>query len=92
MKKRLIIFAAVLGLAVGLTGCTKQTMTREFGGSMTIDLDKGQKLEEITWKDEDSLWILTKPMTDDDIAETHTFKESSAYGLIEGEITIIEHK
>lgn len=35
---------------------------------------------------------LTRPMTDDDVAETHTFRESSEYGVFEGTVTIIEKK
>lgn len=45
----------------------------------------------ITWKD-DSLWYLTRPMTDDDIAETHTFQQSSEFGVFEGTITVVESK
>lgn len=90
MKKKIIVVGLLLALTI--TGCTKQKMTREFGGDMTIDLDKGKKLEEITWKDEDSLWILTRPMKDDEEAETHVFEESSAFGILEGSVTIVEHK
>ncbi len=90
MKKKMIVVGLLLALTI--TGCTEQTMTREFGGDMTIDLDKGKKLEEITWKDEDSLWILTRPMKDDEEAETHVFEESSAFGILEGSVTIVEHK
>lgn len=71
------------------TGC--QTITRNFGGTTTINLEPNQKLEEITWKDDDSLWYLTRPMTENDIAETHTFHQSSDYGL-EGTVIIIESK
>lgn len=60
-------------------------------GSMTLNLEPNQKLEEITWKD-DSLWYLTRPMTDEDIAETHTFQQSSEWGVFEGTVTIIETK
>lgn len=45
----------------------------------------------IAWKD-DSLWYLTKPMTDDDIAETPTFQQSSEWGVFEGTVTIVETK
>ena len=72
-----------------LTGCTEQTITKEFGGDMTINLEPGQKLEEITWKD-DNLWYVTRPMRDDEFAETHTFQESSEFGLIEGTVYIVE--
>ena len=45
----------------------------------------------ITWKDSD-LWYLTKPMTDDDVAETYTFQEDSKMGVLEGTVTVVEHK
>ncbi|MBR5952593.1 MAG: hypothetical protein IKZ85_04905 [Pseudobutyrivibrio sp.] len=72
-----------------LTGCTEQAITKEFGGDMTINLEPGQKLEEITWKD-DNLWYVTRPMRDDEFAETHIFQESSEFGLIEGTVYIVE--
>lgn len=87
MKKFLL--GTFLVLSIGLTGC--QTAAKNFGGSMTIDLDPNQKLEEITWKDDD-LWYLTRPMTSDDNAETHTFQQSKDFGVFEGTVTIIEHK
>lgn len=90
MKKRILALLAVVILAVStLTGC--QGATKSFGGSMTLNLEPNQKLEEITWKD-DSLWYLTRPMTDDDIAETHTFQQSSEWGVFEGTVTIIESR
>lgn len=90
MKKK--ILAVVLGLILcsGISGC--QTITRRYGGTTELDLEPGLKLEEITWKDDDSLWYLTRPMTDEDIAETHTFKESSLFGICEGTVIIREHK
>jgi hypothetical protein len=86
MKK--IILLAIMVLS--LTGC--QNTTKNFGGNMTIELPKGQKLEEITWKDDSDLWYLTRPMREDDIAEIHTFQESSEFGVFEGTVTIIETK
>ncbi|MBO7450420.1 MAG: hypothetical protein J6U54_08620 [Clostridiales bacterium] len=85
MTKRFIpiIFAA----SILLSGC--QAATRELGGNMTLTLDPGVKLEEITWK-EDSLWYLTRPMRDGEKAETHVFKQSSEWGVFEGTVTIIE--
>ena len=86
MKK--IILLAIMVLS--LTGC--HNTTKNFGGSMTIELPKGQKLEEITWKDDSDLWYLTRPMRKDEVAETHTFQESSEFGVLEGTVTIIETK
>ena len=90
MKKKILGLLAAGVLVTGaLTGC--QGATKSFGGSMTLNLEPNQKLEEITWKD-DSLWYLTRPMTDDDIAETHTFQQQSEFSVFDGPITIVESK
>ena len=60
MSKKIV---AILMVASILSGCHETT--RSFGGSMTLELPKGQKLEEITWKDDAALWYLTRPMRDD---------------------------
>ena len=91
MKK--IITAASITVCVlmmlALLGC--QAVTRAFGGDMTITLDPGLKLEEITWKDSDSsLWYATRPMREDEFAETHVFQQSREWGVFEGTVTIIE--
>lgn len=94
MKKKFSTFAAILlaVLVIGFigsaaTGC--HYTTKYFGGEMTVELSPGQKLEEITWKD-DSLWILSRPMRDDETPETHIFYENSEFGVLEGTITVIE--
>ena len=89
MKRMLaLVLIGAISLTT-LTGC--QATTKSWGGSMTLELEPNQKLEEITWKDND-LWYLTRPMTEDDIAETHTFQQSSEFGVFEGTVTIIETK
>ena len=88
MKK---IFAGILAvfLATGLTGCD-QFVAKNFGGDYTVKLH-GEKLVNITWKD-NQLWYLTRPMKEEDEAETYKLQEDSQYGLMEGTVTIIEHK
>lgn len=85
--KKFILFITIM---LCLTGC--QNTTKNWGGSMTIELPKGQKLEEITWKDDTDLWYLTRPMREDEIAETHTFQQDTEFGILEGTVTIIETK
>lgn len=95
-KKRFAKFVAILlavlvigFIASAITGC--HSTTREYGGEMTIELEPNQKLELITWKgEENSLWILTRPMREDEHAETHTYYEDSEWGVFEGKVTIIE--
>lgn len=68
MKK---IGLCILASALLMVGCA-QDMAKNMGGSATIYLEPNQKLEEITWKGDSDLWYLTRPMRDNDIAETHT--------------------
>lgn len=91
MKKKIAALLSLLILSLSLCGCTEQSMTREFGGSMELELPANQKLEEITWKD-DTLWYLMRPMRDDEEAETHVFQASSSWGVFEGTVTVIEKK
>lgn len=91
MKKKLLLGVLLLGSLIGGTGCN-QMLTRSFGGEMTIDLPKDTKLEMITWKDDDSLWYLTRPMTETDIAESYTFQQQSEFGVFEGTVYIQEYR
>lgn len=91
MKKKLSAILTLLVLSLSLCGCTEQYMTKEFGGSMKLELPANQKLEEITWKD-DNLWYLTRPMREDEEAEIHTFQASTSLGVFEGTVTVIEKK
>ena len=89
MKKRLVLVLAMILACVSLTGC--QSAVRDWGGSMTIELEPNTKLESITWK-EDSIWYCTRPMREDEEAETHTYQQSKTFGVFEGTITIVESK
>lgn len=82
-----VIIFCVFAIAISATGC--HGATKDLGGEMTIELEPNQKLELITWK-EDSLWLLTRPMRDDENAETHTYYEDSEWGVLEGKVTIVE--
>lgn len=81
---------ATLVVMIMLTGCTIKEVARNYGGTMTLDLPEGQKLEEITWKD-NNLWYLTRPMREGECPETHTFSVDSEFGIFEGHVIIREH-
>lgn len=95
MKRKVCMLLMVLALmvltfAMFVTGCNQAT-AHSFGGDMTLELKPGEKLEEITWK-EDSLWYLTRPMREGEQPETHVFQQSSEFGLMEGTVTVVESK
>lgn len=73
------------------SSCTENSKAKNFGGKASLDLPKGQKLVNVTWKDSD-LWYLTRPMLATDSAETYIFQEQSSWGVWEGTYTIKETK
>lgn len=78
-------------LMVYLSSCTANQRARNFGGTMTHELPKGQELVTVTWKDE-QLWILTKPMPTDYQPTSYTFQEKSSFGVMEGTVVLKEIK
>lgn len=86
-----VLFVTTLLIIIVLFGCTENQRARSFGGTVQINLPAGQKLETATWK-ETNLWYLTRQMRPDERPETHTFIESSSFGMVEGKVIFIEHK
>ncbi len=58
---------------------------------MTINLEKGEKLVNVTWKDAD-MWILTRAIREGEREEIYKFTEKSTFGVMQGEITIVEFR
>ena len=90
MKKK-IIAGIVLLIVMGfsLTGC--KSVAKNMGGTISIDVPKGQKVIEATWKDND-VWYLTRPMREDEKPEIFTLQEDSNLGIIEGKVIFKESK
>lgn len=84
--KNLLIIAFISVLAIG---CTENQRARNFGGTATENLPKGQKLLTATWR-QDNLWVLTRPMRTNEVAETYEFRENSSFGLIQGKVIFVE--
>ena len=88
MKKLLLTLSALAIL--GVAGCTDNTMARNFGGTMKVELKDGARLINCTWKSPDnSLWVLTK-IDPSQPPTTYKFEEISRYGIVEGKVIIIE--
>jgi hypothetical protein len=88
--KRIILLACLV-VAVLAVGCTQNQRARQFGGTANEVLPPGRKLVIATWK-QDNLWILTRPMKSNEVAEVYEFTESSSFGLVEGKVVIKEQK
>ncbi len=93
MKKYVLVIGfGFLGLWF-FSGCTENQRARALGGTETINLPKGQKLVNASWKEKDnSLWILTRPMREGEDPETWSYKAKSDFGILEGEVIFKETK
>lgn len=87
MKKVLL----VLILSVFLTSCTQNSRAKSYGGTAEIEAPCGMMVGNITWKG-NQLWYSYTPMPEGYEPVTHTFKEVSSLGVIEGKYIIKETK
>lgn len=85
-KSRAAVEAASTNNNIKSTG---SVIAKKVGGSATIILPDNQKLQLVTWKN-DNMWVLYRPMRNDEHAETYTYQEDSKFGLLEAKITIRE--
>ena len=86
---RKLLLGLVVG--VGLISCTENSRVKSFGGTGDINLPKGQKLVNVTWK-ENQIWYLTRPFKKDEDVEVYRFQEESGWGVVEGTYYIHETK
>lgn len=74
-----------------VTSCTENERARSWGGTANVDIPAGQKLFDVTWK-ENELWYATRPMREGETPEVYTFQEKSAFGLMEGKVIFTENR
>ncbi len=77
MKKLLLLIFIV----AGFSSCTENQRAKTFGGTSTIELPKNTVVLNASWK-KDDLWIILKDTTTGEVY----VKETSSFGLIEGEV------
>ena len=82
---------AVALITVSAIGCTANQRAKNFGGKQTINVPAGEKIIDVTWKD-DSIWYATRPMRDDEQPETVSFHQESSFGVFEGSVTFVESR
>lgn len=87
MKKTLFALSLIATLA--LMGCTQTQRAKDWGGKAEMTLPAGQKLVTVSWEGH-HLWTLTRPMRTNETAETYSCKETSSWGVMQGEYVIHE--
>ena len=88
MKKFLICLIALC--AVCMVSC-ENYRTRNWGGTMTINVEPGYKVTNATFKG-DEIWYFVEPMDSTYVPKQKKFVEKSKYGALEGTIIFNETK
>lgn len=86
--KRIIFILTMVFL---LTSCTENSRARNYGGTAKLEVPCGERVTNITWKG-DELWYSTLPMEEGYVPKTHSFREESSFGVIQGKYLLIESK
>jgi len=90
----------IIVMCLMFTSCSEQQTARYWGQETTIVLDSGMKLENVVRK-EKSFWILQHHRRPNESIDNCTlirdcyvlsFKENSAFGVIEGKVIIRERQ
>lgn len=75
-------YGIILLITALLFGCTKNQRAINFGGKEELALKPNERLINVTWKS-DNMWVLTE----DTITHKKYFRESSSFGIWNGEIS-----
>lgn len=89
--KKSIKFLLIVIAVISFTGCTEQIRARSLGGNIDIDVPAGYKVTSATWKECD-LFYFIEPMEDGYEPKEKMFIESSAFGIMESQITFKEKR
>jgi len=85
---KLFLLLSLVGVLFTLTSC-KNFRAKNWGGNVTYKLNVGEKLLNVSWKDED-LWVLTRKRLPNEKCDTLIYREESNKSIREGSVTFIE--
>jgi len=78
---------------LSMTACDN-VRAKAFGGTMTVEIEKDQKLVNCSWKSSrdtgTSLWLLTRVRKEGEQPETYKYSEKSTLGVLQGTVVIQE--
>lgn len=80
----------VVGFAA-MVSCTDNQRAKVFGGTMTVNVPCDLQVFDVTWKEE-NLWYATQPATQSWTPLTKRFTEYSSYGVMQGEVVLVESR
>lgn len=91
MKKIVLSAIVAVSLVFGLSSCTENRRARVFGGTATINVEKGKKVMMATWKDE-GIFYMVEDMEEGYVPHDKMLIESSSFGVIESKVVFKESR
>lgn len=88
---KIILTSLVIIYTTILISCTKQSMSRQFGNDIVINVERGYKVTSATWK-ENNLFYFIESMGNNYHPHEKMFIESSSYGIIESKVIFKESR
>lgn len=88
---KIILTSLVVIYATIFISCTKQSMSRQFGNDIVINVERGYKVTSATWK-ENNLFYFIESMENNYQPHKKMFIESSSYGIIESKVIFKESR
>ena len=89
MKKFVLNAIVAVSLVFGLSSCTENQRAKTFGGTATINVEKGKKVMMATWKG-DNLFYMVEDMEENYVPHDKMLIESSSFGMIESKVVFKE--
>jgi len=71
-----------------LTGCD-QMLSRNFGGTMTVDVPNCERVVDVTWK-ADEFWYATRPMRPGETPEHWTFRQQRMFNITGNGVVVLQ--
>lgn len=91
MKKFVLSAIVAVSLMFGLSSCTENQRAKTFGGTATINVEKGKKVMMATWKG-DNLFYMVEDMEEGYVPHDKMLIESSSFGVIESKVVFKESR
>lgn len=89
--KIFFILVAVI-LIANLCSCTENERAKNWGGTMTVDVEPGYEVMMATFKSDASMWYMVRKMADDYTPTDKILIEDSGWDIIHGKVIFHESR
>ena len=82
----------VMAMTISFSSCTNNQRAKEWGGTMTINVDPNYKVTMATFKGDADMWYMIEPMEDDYAPKDKILIEESTWDVFHGKVIFHESR